>query len=156
MSSVDRQCLHIRVDWWKFAFYYCCSVRRASQVDSCSRIKFFSDVNKRNSHLSSYHLQRYIYAKNIHSVRVFLSEREHSQYWLNVWRKNTTNHWILFTSNRKKTNPTTKHANVTYPAINSCLFNFLSPLTSSCFMISTARFFGSRSPLRSDSPTRSY
>ena len=43
-----------------------------------------------------------------------------------------------------------------YPATNSCLFNFLSPPTSSLAMISVARFFGSLSPLRSVWPVRSY
>ena len=40
--------------------------------------------------------------------------------------------------------------------MNSCLLSFLSPPTSNFVMISVARFLGSRSPLRSVSPTRSY
>ncbi len=44
----------------------------------------------------------------------------------------------------------------TYPAINSGLLNLLLPSTSSLAIISPARFFGSLSPLRSVSPTRSY
>jgi hypothetical protein len=58
---------------------------------------------------------------------------------------------------KEKVNYMWKYNSVsTYPARNSDLFNFLSPFISSLAMISAARFFGSRLPLRSVSPIRSY
>lgn len=77
---------------------------------------------------------------------------------LNIWCKKFTDMRIVFASNGRKIYYINKNMlmKIIYPEINSCLFNFLSPPTSSFLIISCARCFGSLSPLRSVSPTRSY